>query len=132
LIYSDDGVLSSDDKKCIDAQETNSKKNRVLIDVLSRKSLSVYDKFLQVLKDVGQEHIAAEQEGLEVVAQVSARFNASPGISADQQKDIMGRMRNAIEALITRNEPNIRSDHLVRLMEQRFYNICRWRKSAKN
>ena len=79
-----DGVLNKRDKERITAERTNYRKNRVLLDAVSRKSQSAYDRFLQALKDVGQEHIATELEGLELRGKVDPHFrDGTTALTAD-------------------------------------------------
>ena len=57
------GVLNAADKNLITTATID--KNRALLNAIMHKSPSAFDKFLQALKDVGQEQIATTLEELE-------------------------------------------------------------------
>ena len=92
------------------AETTNYRKNRVLLDAVSRKSQSAYDKFLQALKDVGQEHIAIDLEGLEVKGLISTHFRSDTD-SMSQQNKIIKLVRQQIETLIRCREHEVNRSH---------------------
>jgi len=103
LISSD--VISSADKRLIASETSNCRMNRVLLDVIVRKSKSSYDRFLQCLKDVSQEHIAVRLEGIELRATVDPLFR--PGTSAAQQSKVIELVRDRIGTLVSGREQEV-------------------------
>ena len=99
------GVLNATEMKVIAAQETNYRKNRLVLDTVSRKYQSAYDRFLQALKDVGQDHIATALEGLELNGLVDPKFQE--GLTVSQQNAKLPKIRSIIETLLRSDEGEI-------------------------
>ena len=104
-----DGVLNASEKERITAETTNYRKNRVLLDTVSRKYQSAYDMFLQALKDVGQEHIATDLEGIELRGIVDPHFGAGT-LTSSHRRNVMHKI---IDKLNNCTDPEVDSDNEI-------------------
>ena len=114
-----DHVLNETDRHRIMSQPTVYLKNSKLLDAIARNSQSAYDRFLQALKDVGQEHIATQLEGLEVRGLVATHFRNDTDTSV--RNKIIKLVKQRIETLIRCEEHEV--NDLIILMEQNGFTV---------